>query len=463
MEETPMPTDSTSPPTPAQPRASSGARTVFRGANLIDGDRPAQSNMTVSICEDRIDQVCPDEAFESRPDDEVYDLQGLSLMPGMVQSHFHSHFGAFGEGVSAPALGLEAAPAYLSMLAAHNAGLAVDAGFTGAIGSSNAYAIDVSLKEAILAGFVKGPSYLAGSRELVTTGEASDYDNNRNFFMELGNTGLTYAANGPDEWSLAARTEAGRGADVIKISAGPGHGSSHARDVLYLTKAELRACVDAAHTLGKKVRAHAPSRASILECARAGVDIIDHADRIDDECIEAILDAGCYVVPSMLWSARFLELAESWDHETSRLAISEGFPESPAAVRERIRGVREDFDYTCRAMPEAARAGVKMVVGDDFGTPIMPHGDYIPEFEIYVKQLGIPPLDVIRWATRNGAELMGRGDTAGTIDSGKVADLLIVNGDPLVDISCLGDHDNLKGILMSGAWMKNNLDAGHAS
>jgi imidazolonepropionase-like amidohydrolase len=456
-----MPTDSTSMPAAVQRSSSADVRTVFRGANLIDGDRPTQSHMTVAVCDERIDSICPDQAFEARSNDEVYDLQGLSLMPGMVQSHFHSHFGAFGDGVTAPALGLEAAPAYLSMLAAHNAGLAVDAGFTGAIGSSNAYAIDVSLKEAILSGFVKGPQYLAGSRELVTTGEASDYENNRNFFMELGNTGLTCAVNGPDEWSRAARIEAGRGCDVIKISAGPGHGSSHARDVMYLTTAELRACVDAAHTLGKKVRAHAPSRASILECARAGVDIIDHADRIDEECIEAILDAGCYVVPSMLWSARFLELAESWDHDASRLAISEGFPESPDAVRERILGVREDFDYTCRAMPEAARAGVKMVVGDDFGTPIMPHGDYIPELELYVKQLGIPPLDVVRWATRNGAELMGRGDVSGTIDSGKFADLLVVDGDPLVDISCLGDHRNLKGIMMDGHWVKNNLGTGH--
>ena len=144
----------------------------------------------------------------------------------MVQCHFHSHFGAFGEGVTAPSLGLEAAPAYLSMLAAANAETALRSGFTSAIGSSNAHVIDVSLKEAILAGFVRGPRYLAGSRELVTTGEASDYANNRNFFMHLGETGLTYKVDGVDSWRLAARTEAGRGCDVIKVSAGPGHGSS---------------------------------------------------------------------------------------------------------------------------------------------------------------------------------------------------------------------------------------------
>jgi imidazolonepropionase-like amidohydrolase len=434
-------------------------RIVFRGVNLIDGEHPAQPGMTVVVRGERIEAVSPDAAFETSPDDEVHDLGGLSLMPGMVQAHFHSHFGAFGDGVRAPALGLEAAPPYLSMLAASNAELALECGFTGAIGSSNAYTIDVSLKEAILAGFVRGPRYLAGSREIIATGESSDFENNRNFFMELGQTGLTYPANGADGWCVATRTEAGRGCDVIKISAAPGHGSVPIRDILYPTLAELRACVEAAHKLGKRVRAHAPSRISILECARAGVDIIDHADRIDEECIEAILDAGSFVAPSMLWSERFLEFADAWDHDAGPLPVGEGFPMSPDTARAQIRGVHDDFDYTCRAMPEAARAGVKMVIGDDFGTPIMPHGEYIPELELYVKRLGIPPLDVLRWATRNGAELMGLGDETGSIEAGKLADLVIVDGDPLVDIGCLADRENLKAILLGGSWIKNHLSA----
>ncbi len=434
-------------------------RRVFRGANLIDGDNPARAEQTIVVSGERIEWVGPDAAFEARPGDEIYDLSGRSLMPGMVQAHFHSHFGAFGEGVTAPSLGLEAAPAYVSMLAAHNAGLCLDAGFTGAVGSSNAFVIDVSLKEAIQAGFVRGPRYLAGSHELVTTGEYSDYANNRHFYMQLGCTGLTKTVDGAEQWALAARTEAGRGCDVIKISAGPGHGSAPARDVMYLTPAELTACVESAHKLGARVRAHAPSRSSILECARAGVDIIDHADRIDDECIEAILDADCTIVPSMLWSQRFLDLAESWDHDASVMPISEGFPETPDQVRAKIRAVREDYDYTCRAMPEAARAGVRMVVGDDYGTPIMPHGDYAPELELYVKKLGIPPLDVIRWATKNGSELMQTPEDTGTIEAGKLADLLVVDGDPLVDISCLGDKDNLKAILLGGRFEKNELES----
>lgn len=118
-------------------------------------------------------------------------------------------------------------------LATHHAKVALHCGHTGAIGSSEAYAIDVSLKEAILAGFVEGPRHLAGSHELVTTGEMSDYASNRNFFMELGNTGLMVTANGPQEWRLAARREAGRGCDVIEISASPSHGAQPARNIRY--------------------------------------------------------------------------------------------------------------------------------------------------------------------------------------------------------------------------------------
>jgi imidazolonepropionase-like amidohydrolase len=435
------------------------ARILLRNARVLDGLSPARDAQTVVVEGDRISEVAPDAAVTPRPGDEAVDLGGRTVMPGMVQCHFHSHFGAFGEGVTAPALGLEAAPGYLSMLAAHNAEKALRCGFTGAVGSSNAHAIDVSLKEAIGAGFVQGPRYVAGSREIVTTGEYSDYANNRNFFMDLGCTGLTYAANGPEGWRLAGRTEAGRGCDVIKISAGPGHGSSPARDVMNPTREELRALVDAVHTLGKRVRAHAPSRTAILECARAGVDIIDHADRIDDECIEALLDNDVTVVPSMLWSERFLEIAESWDHDAQVLAISEGFPETPDQVRKRIAAVREDFEYTCEAIPRAAQAGVRMVVGDDYGTPIMPHGDYIPEMELYVKRLGVSPLEVIRWATVNGAWLMGLGDDAGVIAAGRLADLLVVEGDPSSDLSCLADLERMQGVMLGGRWIENRLGA----
>jgi imidazolonepropionase-like amidohydrolase len=431
-------------------------RIVFIGANLVDGENPARPGTNVVVEGERIVSV-GDAPVETRPNDRVVDLDGRTLMPGMVQAHFHSHFGAFGEGVTAPALGLEAAPPFLSMLAAKNAATALHCGFTGAMGSSSGHVIDVCLKEAILLGIVEGPRYRACTRELITTGESSDYPNNRTWFMELGNKGLTYEVDGADAWRFATRAELGKGADVVKISASPGHGSVPARDIMYLTREELRACVDTAHNLGKKVRAHVASRTGILECARAGVDVIDHADRIDEECIEAILEAGSIVVPSMLWTVRFLEIAENWDHAEKPLPISEGYPEELPTTLARIRGVREDFEHTARMMPEANRAGVPMVVGDDFGTPVMPHGTYVDELELYVKQLGFPSRDVIRWATRNGARLLDMEEDLGGIEAGKLADLLVVDGDPLADIGCL--RDRLLAVVKGGVFVRDELGA----
>ena len=106
-------------------------------------------------------------------------------------------------------------------------------------------------------------------------------------------------------------------------------------------------------------------------------------------------------------------------------------------------------------MPEAHRAGVKLVVGDDFGTPIMPHGDYVSELELYVKQLGIPPLDVIRWATKNGGELVDPGGDLGTLAEGKLADLLVVDGDPVADIGCL--RDRVQAVVQGGRFVVDAL------
>jgi imidazolonepropionase-like amidohydrolase len=275
--------------------------------------------------------------------------------------------------------------------------------------------------------------------------------------MGLSNHGLIRRVDGPEAYRQAAREELGRGADVVKISAAGGHGSHPANDMCYLTRAELDAVCETAHELGKRVRAHCPSRKAILACAEAGVDIIDHADRVDAECIEAILKADATVAPSMLWNVRFLGMAENWDHAAQVFPIGDGFPEELPDTLARIRAIRADYEYTASMLPELSRSGVRLIVGDDYGTPLMPHGDYVSELELYVKQLGLPALDVLRWATRNGAEAAGRADDFGTIAPGKLADLLVVDGDPLADITCLRDPARMPVILKNGAFVRNAI------
>jgi imidazolonepropionase-like amidohydrolase len=430
-------------------------RIVFKGANLFDGENTPRSGVSVVVEGQRISAVSQSAPAPAAGDVEI-DCTGKTLMPGMVQGHFHAGFGAFGGAIAAPVLGLEAPPTYMGALGAKNMNTALNCGFTMTIGSSNGDGLDVSLREAILHGLVDGPRVVACTREFVTSGDEAD-GTNRSWFMGLGHTGLIRRCDGPESFRQAAREELGRGCDVVKLSVAMGHGSTSIPDVCLLTDAELRAVCETAHERGKRVRAHCPSRKAIIACAKAGVDIIDHADKIDAEGIEAVLKADATVVPSMLWSVRFLGFAENWDHAAAPFPISDGFPESLDDTLARIRAVRADYEYTAGMLPELAKSGVRLIVGDDFGTPLMPHGDYVSELELYVKDLGIPALDVLRWATKNGAEAAGLGDELGTIAPGKLADLLVIDGDPLADMAILDRRESIQLVMKGGTVQLNRL------
>jgi imidazolonepropionase-like amidohydrolase len=119
--------------------------------------------------------------------------------------------------------------------------------------------------------------------------------------------------------------------------------------------------------------------------------------------------------------------------------------------------MKPEFEATAAILPKLNAAGVKLLIGDDFGAAGLDHGAYNEELALYVNQIGIPALDVIRWATKHGAEAMGLGDQTGSIEAGKLADLLVVDGDPLADITVLGDRSKLLAILVGGAAIKDQL------
>ena len=428
-------------------------RLVFTGANLVDGDRPPQPGTSVVVEEGRIARVAPDGTLERRPGERVIALAGRTLMPGMFSCHFHTTFAGLGQR-PAPVLGLERPPALMALVAAHNVKTALAHGFTTLVCSSSAYEIDIALKQAVLQGFLEGPRLFACTREMLTPGDEAD-GLNQSWFMELHNLGLVRRLSGPEAFREAVREELGRGADIAKVAASGGHGTSPAEEHESLSREELRAAVEAAHGRGKRIRAHAASRRAILECAHLGVDLIDHADRMDGECLDAILESGSCVAPTLLFSQRYLERMELLENQ-EEAPFASAFAMTDEERAARLRGAREDFENICRMLPQANRAGVKLVVGDDFGTALLPHGDYVKELELYVKEIGIPPLDVIRWATLHGAEVVGLGDALGTVAEGKRADLLVVDGDPTEDIACLR-ADRLLAILQEGRFAKDIL------
>ena len=409
------------------------ARVIFSNGALFDGENATRAGATV-VVEGRHIQAVTDEAITPGPDDQSVDLAGRTLMPGMILCHFHTGFGPDAGG-AAPVLGLNRPAAYLGMVAAKNAQLAIDNGVTSIIGSSNGDGLDVALKEAILVGLTRGPRIVACTREFMASGDPADGTNHA-WHMDLGNLGLIRRVDGVDAMRQAVREEIGRGCEIVKLSISRGHGAAPTTEDLYYTPEEIRVAVETAHSRGALVRAHCPSRIGVIECARAGVDIIDHADKIDDEGIEAVIASDATITPSMLWSERYLRFVESWDTAMGPFPISAGLPEAPWETEARLAGAREDYEYTARMLPRMQEAGVRLALGDDYGFPIMPHGDYVAEMEVYLKH-GIEPLEILRWATRNGAEAMQRPDELGTVAAGKLADLIVVNGDPTRDLSAL--------------------------
>ena len=409
---------------------------IFKGANLLDGEKPARPGMTIVVEGEHIKAVQAGDGPAPLPDDRVVDLAGKTVMPGMISCHFHAVYSNVG--ASPAPIGLSHPPSYLTLLAAQNVRTLLMHGFTGAVGASTAYSIDASLKAAINHGLIEGPRMMASSRDLVTTGDSQDMTA---WWWELGAEAAMRVCDGPDEFRKAVREEIKRGAEIVKLYPTGGHGVPLAKDVMSVTRQELEAAVEAAHDRGKKVRGHICSKRAILASVEAGVDVIDHADLTDGECIDAYIKAGSFVVPSLYYPLRVVE-----DYEKRGEANRAG-----------VRSLKEGFELMCSILPEASQAGVKLVLGDDYGTVNLPHGGYGKELELYVTHAGLSALEVLTWATRNGAELMGMGDTLGTIEAGKLADILVVDGDPSVDITVLQDLDKLLAIMKGGEFFKDSL------
>jgi imidazolonepropionase-like amidohydrolase len=406
-------------------------RTVIRSVSLLDGVRPPQPNRTLLIDGDRIAAIGNGVDVETRPGDCVLSLPGKTVMPGMVSGHFHATF----EGATLDVfpLGVDQPPGVLMLRAAKNARLALACGFTSVVGAGGGDDIDAQLALGIAQGLTAGPRIVPGSRNLGTT---SGYIDLAPWWYGMQNIGACKLGDGPDSFRTIVREEIRRGARMLKVFATGGHGNVKTGQREF-SRAELAAIVETAHERGARVRAHCAWKAQILECVALGFDVIDHGDEIDAECIEAMARAGTFWDPSALYLQRLLELPALQSPETAAL---------------RDVSARE-LENIARWLTPAHRAGVRIVLGDDFGTAFMPHGSYAEEIAYYVKRLGAAPLDVLAWATRNGGALTGI-EGLGTLEPGKLADLLVVDGDPSSDPTLLCDAARIRGVMLGGAWFR---------
>ncbi|MGD0882517.1 MAG: amidohydrolase family protein [Acidimicrobiales bacterium] len=410
------------------------SRLVLSDAHVVVGDGSVLERATVVVDGDRIDSVGAVPFVGGRPDDRVVDAAGLTVMPGMVNCHFHATYHELGS-VTAP-FGLEEPMALQAVRAVRSLERLLLAGFTGAVSAGAPFAIDASMKTAIGRRLIIGPRLVPCSRDISTTGHAGDRSYPSHW--DVGALGAIRRSDGPAEFRRSVRLEIKEGAEMIKIFVTGGHGTVGPREQTELGADELGAAIEAAHQRGVRVRGHIANKEALLMALDLGIDIVDHGDGMDEECIERLLTTDTPVVPSMLFPARLL---------ASMGNASLGFTDD----------MRHDIETMAAILPVANRAGVRLVLGDDFGAINFPHGPYADELAYYVEEVGIPAIDVLTWATKNGAEVLGMGDELGTVTPGKLADLLVVAGDPVADINVLRKPDALVAILLGGRMVTDRL------
>lgn len=405
-------------------------RLILANANILDGaNSPRLGTLVVSGTTIESAGNAP---VVAQPGDRVVELAGRTVMPGMVLGHYHAAYWNTGGG-RAP-LGLEVPPAQAAIRATANVRLALECGFTGVISAGAPHAIDAALKASIREGVIEGPHIMVGSRDVSSTGHSADMSFPS--WWNLHSMGSVHRCDGPDEFRRAVREEIKDGAEIVKIFATDGHATGGDGSGWAIDEDEFAAAVQAAAQRRAKTRAHIANRDAILLALDLGVHIIDHGDGFDDACMDRILQRGAFLTPSMHFPK----------------AVMAAMPGN--AYTNLMKG---PYEAMAAILPRLNAAGVKLLLGDDYGALGLAHGRYAEELAFYVNEIGIPALDVIRWATKHGAEAMGMGDRTGTLEAGKLADLLVVDGDPLTDITILQDRIRLLAVLKEGRAVKDDL------
>ena len=351
---------------------------------------------------------------------QVIDLGGHTLLPGLIDMHVHLDNDPGYGGYS----GLQFNDRFWSVLMVPHAERTLQAGFTTVRNVGSDQWNDVGLRQAIDAGKVPGPRVVSAAYAIGSTGGHCD----RTYFPPSMDQKSPFNFDSPDEARRRVREVRKHGAQVIKICATGGVFSLNTEPgQQQLSLAEMRAVVEEAHLQGMKVAAHAHGASGIKDAIRAGVDTIEHASLIDDEGIELARRHGAWLSMD-IYNTEY----------TQEVGTKNG------TLEENLRKDREIAEAQRQNFRRAHRAGARMVFGSDAG--IFPHGQNARQFAWMVKY-GMTPLEAIRSATVNAAEALGRAGDLGVVEKGRLADLVAVKGDPLVDVRVL---ENVAAVVKGG-------------
>ncbi len=400
--------------------AVSAQRTLIHAGSLIDGvANSARERVTLVIVEGRISAV-ESGYLRAESSDTVIDLKEHTVLPGLMDMHVHL------TSQSSPGTYLERMslnPPDYTIRGVKYAETTLMSGFTTVRDLGSDPTVIIALRNAIDAGLISGPKIFAATASLASTGGHGDPSNGLAARFTTDPGPMQGVVNSVEDAKKAVRQRYKEGADVIKITATGG--------VLSLAKngqnpqftvEEIRAIVDTASDYGFHVAAHAHGTDGIKRAILGGVKTIEHGTFMDAEAFEMMKEHDTYFVPTIS-AGRFV---------ADKAKIPGYFPE---IIRPKAAAIGPVIQETFSA---AFKAGVPIAFGTDCG--VCPHGDNAKEFE-YMVEAGMPPMAAIQSATRTNAEILGIGDSHGTLETGKVADLIAVDGDPIADIKELQDVD----------------------
>ena len=411
-------------------------RVLFRGASVWDGSGAPAFLADVLVEGSRIKTIARAPERLATDGATVIEARGRTLMPGLVEGHAHISFGG---AVNDSDLG-NIPPEEHMLLTARNAKTLLDHGFTSAYSAATSkLRLDIAIRNAVNAGEFPGPRIRAGSPEITVTGGLGDERKAHMYYESFG-----MIADGVEEIKKVVRLCCREGVDNVKVNISGDDLSPAAHGGLTVMREdEIQMAVDVARDFGKKVNCHARSAESVKRAVRCGVDVIYHCESADEEAIDLLESAKdrIFVGPA-------IGIIYSTLYEGEKF----GFHRDSEVGRQMQRVI----DTTAEVYTELRKRGVRILIGGDYGFAQSPQGDNARDLKHFVDLLGFSPNEALQCGTRIGGQVMGLGKELGEVKEGYIADLLLLDGDPLKDIDLVVHTKNLHVIMKEGSLYKND-------
>lgn len=414
------------------------SKTAITNVNIFDGSGEAPFIGNVLVEDERIIYIARDAQEFNVGDAEFIDGKGRFLMPGMTEAH--THF-SWNDQPSLSAIQFMPPEEHI-LWCVRVAKRYLDMGWTSAVGAAAAKPrLDVVLRNAIEAGEFPGPRYLAGSQEITTIGGLADTTLEHLPFEELSFGSICC---GPEEIRRSARTFIKYGVDHLKINLSGEFIAGISAELTPFSDEEIAMLVSEAHRYGKRVAAHARSSESVKQCIRHGIEIIYHASFADDEALDLLEENKDqhFVAPGIGWLIR-----TSFD--ASDYGITPSIAES--------MGYHRELEAASAALKEMHQRGIRILPGGDYGFAWMPHGTNANDLQYFVDYIGMSPTEVLLAATKLGGEMMLRPSELGMLRPGYLADIIMVDGNPLDNLGLLNEQNAITMVMKDGKIHRKSL------